>query len=116
MLGRFKSAANAFYSAINLDGTGEGSSAGDAIPGVGGVHTTNGHSAAAGASSEGSSGGPPPSTSGSSRARVKYAYQRPICLQLFADEEIQVHEISSVPPPLVFGTHGTYRLPPKNIE
>ena len=25
MLGRFKSAANAFYSAINLDGTAEGS-------------------------------------------------------------------------------------------
>ena len=92
MLGRFKSAANAFYSAINLDGTGEGSSsgAGDVIPGVGGIVTTNGHSGSSSSSSEGPSGAPPPSSSGGSRARVKYAYQRPVCLQLFTDEEIQV--------------------------
>ena len=92
MLGRFKSAANAFYSAINLDGTGEGSSsgAGDVIPGVGGIVTTNGHSGSSSSSSEGPSGVPPPSSSGGSRARVKYAYQRPVCLQLFTDEEIQV--------------------------
>ena len=98
MLGRFKSAANAFYSAINLDGTGEGSSsgAGDVIPGVGGIVTTNGHSASStSSSSEGTSGAPPPSSSGGSRARVKYAYQRPVCLQLFTDEEIQVRSYSS---------------------
>ena len=101
MLGRFKSAANAFYSAINLDGTGEGSSSGavgDAIPGVGGVVTANGHStSSSSSSSEGpSSGAPPPLSSGGSRARVKYAYQRPVCLQLFTDEEIQVCLISTV--------------------
>ena len=65
-------------------------SGGDAIPGVGGiVPTANGHSAAPGPS-EGPSGAAPPSGSGARGARVKYAYQRPVCLQLFTDEEIQV--------------------------
>ena len=39
--------------------------------------------------------------SGSSRTRVKYAYQRPIFLQLFSEDEIQVTADHSVRPIIV---------------
>ena len=83
MFGRFRNAANAIYSAINLDPDASGAAAAGAIS----PQHTNGHPETVGVGGAVGGGG----GGGKSGAnRVKYAYQRPIFLQLFTDDEIQV--------------------------
>lgn len=88
MIGRFR---NALYNAIgNLDAESPQNVPGTAGSGSGSVVPTNGHIGDGGGSRGVKEG-----------LKVKYAYQRPIFLQLFSDDEIQATSDHLVRPIIV---------------